>query len=207
MRVSLLFGLLFGWPLSNGFGQGLLVINNRVGEDVNAPIILEAGGGLTPLSSPDFSVSFFGGPVGIPQRQLVPLDPPRSNFGPAGSSDAGYFEGVTATVPGVLPGQRADIWIYVNFGGSGFHYDIGPYSINTGDGLTPPPIVPLGTAPILIYLPEPSVASLGLLAAGVILFVAASSRESKTSRCRTSGCTEPDDSASVPGRTSMARGR
>src|SRR5437868_6210224 len=85
------------------YGQGTVTINNRIGTDVTARIVfLGDAAGTSPIGSLDYTVAFFGGPAGAAVSALLPLTPPTSTFrGAAGTAAAGFFNGVTATVPGV----------------------------------------------------------------------------------------------------------
>src|SRR4051794_38080866 len=90
------------------YGQGTVTINNRIGTEVTARFMLATdAAGTSSVGSPGYTVNFLGGPVG---GTLVPLTPSSSTMrGAAGTASAGYFTGVTATVPGVPPGGTASV--------------------------------------------------------------------------------------------------
>jgi hypothetical protein len=75
------------------YGQGQVVINNRVGTEVTARFVSVSDTGTTSsIGSPDWTVNFFGGPTGTAVGSLAALDPASSTMrGAAGSAAAGYF--------------------------------------------------------------------------------------------------------------------
>ena len=148
-------------------GQGQFVFNNRVPPDINARFVLWTDPPGTSSVGTDYSVQLFNADT------HTPLDPPGTTFrGPAGSALAGYVTPTTETVPGVAPGENADILISVNGpavdGGSA---NYGPYNVTLGGGTITPPNLPLGTYPLVIFVPEPSTAALALLGVGAALVV------------------------------------
>jgi MYXO-CTERM domain-containing protein len=156
------------------YGQGLgqVSINNRIGTEVNARIVLASdAAGTSSVGTPDWTVSFLGGPVGTATSALQPLDPAGSAFrGAAGSSAAGYFTGQTPTIPGTTPGGSGLVLLRVS-GPGGVTADFGPYTVNNlGGGTITPPNLALGTSPLTI-VPEPTTLALGALGLGALLVI------------------------------------
>jgi len=151
------------------YGQGQVSINNRIGTEVNARVVLSTdAAGTSSVGSPDWTVSFVGGPVG---GALVPLDPAGSTFrGAAGTAAAGYFVGQTPTVPGVAAGGNAQISLIVN-GPNGVSQTFGPFTANgLGGGTVTPPNLALGTSPLTVNaVPEPTTLALGAIGVGALL--------------------------------------
>jgi hypothetical protein len=159
------------------YGQGQVVINNRLLPDVNARLIGPndpKDGTASSIGSDGYTVSFLGGKAGTAQSALVPLDPTGSALrGAAGSSAAGYFTGVTATVPGVDVGGSADIYLKVSANGGG-SVNLGPFTVTLGGGTVVPPNLALGTSPLVVNLaavPEPTTLALGALGLGALLMI------------------------------------
>ncbi len=152
-------------------GQGQFVFNNRIGAEVNARFVLPSDAtGTSSIGTPDYYVQLFGGPIGTPESQLLPLDPSSTTFrGAAGTTTAGYVVGVTPTVPGVPVGGNASVLLRL-VSLNGYSCDFGPYTVNgLGGGTTTPPNLQLGTSP-LFCVPEPSSYLLG--AAGMAALAA-----------------------------------
>jgi hypothetical protein len=163
------------------YGQGTVAINNRVGTEVTARFYLQGENPATTSSvgSPDYTVQFFGGPAGTAVGSLVALTPSGSTFrGAAGSSAAGFFNGVTATVPGVAPGANASVLVKV-LGPGGLVQNFGPYPANGLGGTNPsggPPLTPpnlqMGTSALAVVpIPEPTTLALGALGLGALLLI------------------------------------
>lgn len=160
-------------PLAHG--QGQFVFNNRVGDVVNARFVLigadPSDGSASSIGSPDWTVQLFGGPIGTPVSQLIPLDPAGTSFrGAAGSSTAGYVVSVSPIVPNVAPGSSAYVLVKL-VGPGGLSADFGPYTVESLGGETvPPPNLLLGTTPLLV-VPEPSgrwLITLGIMGLGCV---------------------------------------
>jgi hypothetical protein len=154
------------------YGQGQVVINNRVLPDVNARLILggtdPADGSASSIGT-DYSINLFGGPTGTPFASLQPLSPASTTLrGAAGSTAAGYFTGVTATVPNVDAGGKADIWLQVVAPG-GNKVNLGPFTATLGGGTVVPPNLALGASPLAVTIPEPATLALGALGLGALL--------------------------------------
>jgi MYXO-CTERM domain-containing protein len=155
------------------YGQGQVVINNRVGTEVTARLVSVSDTGTTSsIGSPDWTVNFFGGPTGTAVTALKPLDPTSSTMrGAAGTAAAGYFNGVTATVPGVDVSGKADV-ILVLHGPNNYSQTFGPYTATLGGGTITPPNLPLGTANLVVNnVPEPTTLALGALGLGALLVI------------------------------------
>jgi hypothetical protein len=160
-------------------GQGTVNINNRVTGTTVARFVLDTDAANTSsIGTPDWSVQFFGGPAGTAVGSLVPLTPAGSTFrGAAGSTSAGFFNGVDATVPGVAPGANADVLVKV-LGPAGFSQDFGPFPALGLGGTNPtggPPLTPpqlaMGNANLTVVIPEPATLALGALGLGAVLFL------------------------------------
>jgi MYXO-CTERM domain-containing protein len=165
------------------YGQGTVTINNRVGTEVTARFVGTADpAGTSSIGSPDYTVQFLGGPKGTAVGSLQALTPSSSTMrGAAGTATAGYFNGVTATVPGVPPGGNADVLVRL-LGPSGFTQDFGPYPANGLGGDNPtggPPLTPpnlqMGTTALTVTggtnVPEPTTLALGALGLGALLAI------------------------------------
>ncbi len=170
-------------------GQGTVSINNRVVPDVTARLFLPSDPtSSSSIGSPDWTVSFLGGPKGTAIASMVSLldaasGKPIGNDamqGVAGTAAAGYFTPVTATVPSVAAGSPADIAVTVH-GPNNFSQTLGPYSV-TALGGNPPgggasltaPNLPMGTSPIVLdtdLVPEPTTLALGSIGLCALLVI------------------------------------
>lgn len=159
------------------YGQGQFVLNNRItAEGINARFVLSSDptdGSVSSVGSPDFTVNLLGGPQGTATGSLVALDPPSTTFrGAAGTATAGFLTQVTAQVPGVAAGAAASIVLRVMgpnvLGGS---QDFGPFNVTLGGGVNPPPNLPMGGAPLIVVIPEPSTLALGALGLGALFLI------------------------------------
>jgi hypothetical protein len=160
------------------YGQGQVVINNRLTPDVNARLILagtDPAGGTSSSIGTDYTVNFFGGATGSAFSAAQALNPASSTLrGAAGTATAGYFTGVTATVPGVDVGGKADIWVQVvNTASGAKSTPLGPFSATLGGGTVVPPNLAMGTTPLAVNIsvPEPTTLALGALGLGALLAV------------------------------------
>jgi len=155
--------LLFLWTWK-GASQGLVVFNNRVGEQVVAPVYnvdpanpaySQYGNGIVYnggfLVGPGFTAQLFGGPANTPVMQLPPLVPTtvfRSDVG-------GYVvqPNRAVAVPGVPQGEPAKVQLraWNNRGGSITNWAqvVADPTIPRGASLpiTTPPLGSLFTAP------------------------------------------------------------
>jgi hypothetical protein len=158
------------------YGQGQVVINNRLTPDVNARLILagtDPADGTSSSIGTDYTVNFFGGATGSAFSAAQPLTPASSTLrGAAGAAAAGYFNGVTATVPGVDVGAKADIWLQVVNAAGAKSAPLGPFTATLGGGINPPPNLALGTTALGVSIvPEPATLALGALGLGALLAV------------------------------------
>jgi MYXO-CTERM domain-containing protein len=161
------------------YGQGTVSINNRITGETVARFVLmgEDAAVRSSIGSPDYTVQFFGGPVGTASAALAALTPSSSTFrGAAGTPTAGFFNGVTATVPGVAPGGNAIVEVRL-MGPGGFTQTFGPFTAtglggdnpSGGPPLTPPNLAMGNTA--LQVVPEPTTLALGALGLGALLLI------------------------------------
>jgi hypothetical protein len=161
------------------YGQGQVVINNRVLPDVNARLIASTDtpkdGTVSSIGSDGgFTLSFVGGPHGTAVGSLAALDPATSTLrGAAGTAAAGYFTQITATVAGVDAGGSADIALKISgatvAGGS---QTFGPWTATLGGGTVVPPNLAMGTSPLTVTIvPEPTTLALGALGLGAMLMI------------------------------------
>jgi len=156
------------------YGQGQVAINNRVPPDINARLVLDTDTGTTSSVGTDYTVNFVGGAKGVAVGAAAALSPASSTLrGAAGAAAAGYFNGVTATVPGVDVGGSADIFLTVTgpniAGGS---QSFGPFNVTLGGGTVVPPNLALGTNPLVLKtVPEPTTLALGALGFGALLVI------------------------------------
>lgn len=154
------------------YGQGQFTLNNRnVAAGVDARFVLSSDAAGTSSVGTDYTVNLLGGPQGTAVGQLVALSPASTTFrGAAGTATAGYLVPVDPVVPGVAPGANADVLLRVMgpqvAGGS---QDFGPYNVALGGGTVTPPLLPLGTSPLIVQIPEPTTLALGALGLGALL--------------------------------------
>ncbi len=97
--------------------QGQFLPHNYSATGFPAPFVavVTDRDGITPLGGADYSVQYYGGPLGNEDQSLAPLLPVISL-----ESQAGIFGGEPVTVPGVPAGQRARLQLRVwdNEGGT-----------------------------------------------------------------------------------------
>jgi hypothetical protein len=163
-KLSLGFVLFFA--CATAFGQGQVMFANRLGTEVDAPVL---GPGLTGLG-PAFSAQLML--VGS-QDSLTPLLP-ITTFQPPGIGAAAiadrYWVPQTVEVPGVQPGEPATFVVrawetasgdYWTAFGKGLAGQSLPFSITVGGGAMPAAKLTTLQAFTLV-LPEPSVITLGM---------------------------------------------
>jgi hypothetical protein len=162
------------------YGQGQVSINNRVLPDVNARLIASSDtpsdGTVSSIGSDKgYTLSFFGGKAGTVVGSLAALDPATTTLrGAAGTSAAGYFTGITATVPGVDVGGSADIVLKVTGGAApAAGQTFGPWTVTLGGGTVVPPNLAMGTSPLVVTtsIPEPTTLALGALGLGAMFLI------------------------------------
>lgn len=156
------------------YGQGTINFANRVVGQFEAPVTY----GGAPVTGTQAWAQYFAGPAG----NLQPIGSP-VNFRASG----GFTAAVAATeVPGVAPGSPAEVvlrawhadlgvntWeaaVALGLGGTG---ESAPITVTTGGAGTPPSLPAtlngLSGFEISQVIPEPSIAALGLLGAGLLL--------------------------------------
>jgi len=195
-------------------GSGIVTFSHDPSAGNDVKYVYDNG---MPFSSPGWFVQVLAGPdMGHLQPLTGTLGGPLSlNRGGVGAGYTTPFSDIY-TVPGMTAGQS--VWVaYQPFQGSslppasyflGFRFGLSPVILT--EPPTPPHEVALGIENVTI--PEPATAALGLLACFVAVSAwAGAARDSrpemKASHRITNGCTEPGDSAFVPGRASVAPGR
>jgi hypothetical protein len=160
------------------YAQGTVNFVNRIAGVYDAPVTV-LGGGLASGGAPDNWVAqLWAGPVG---GAIAPVGAPiafRSS-----TPGVGYWPGETRTITGVPESGNAQIQVAV--WAKSLWGDAGPTSptastpgwgtsallpsVATGGGLTPPTGLVGLTAFSVNPVPEPSIAALGLLGAGLLL--------------------------------------
>jgi hypothetical protein len=157
-------GVLFLLTLAEGRSQGLIVFNNRVQNEVIAPVynlepsnpalpkVGNAGSTLVyngaPLSGADYTAQVFGGPTNTPASQLAALSPATTFLS---NASAGFViaPNRAVAVPGVSEGQSARVLLraWHNRGGT----------ITNWSQLLADPTIPHGESLPFITLPLGSV--------------------------------------------------
>lgn len=163
---------------ASAFAQGTVNFSNRIPGTVDARVQYDTGGGvLTPADGRFVAQLYASAPGGT----LAAVGDPivfRSN------SDAakGYWVGDARTIPGVAENGSAQVQVRAWATSLGSTYEaamatgqggIGSsatITVTSGGGLTPPQaLVGLQGFTISTIVPEPSIAALGLLGAGLLL--------------------------------------
>lgn len=158
------------------YAQGTVNFVNRIVGSYDAPVTI--AGTTTRVTGPEWTAQLWAGPVG---GTLAKVGDPIA-FRGAGSG-AGYWPGETRTIPGVAESGNAQVqvavWSTALWGAAGPTAPTASTpgwgtsailpSIATGGGLTPPTGL-VGLAAFSVNaVPEPSIAALGLLGAGLLL--------------------------------------
>jgi hypothetical protein len=161
------------------YAQGTLNFVNKITGTVDARVTYggaatpAVGGGATPdamMVAQLWQTTGTAGPVGDP----IPF----RNSG----AGTGYWVGATRTLAGVAENASATVKVVAwstalgatyeaaKAAGQGGFGESGPITVNTGGGLNPPgALVGLQAFNIAAIVPEPSIAALGLLGAGLLL--------------------------------------
>lgn len=176
------------------YGQGTIVFNNRVtgsvvariwGSDPANPTLLKTGNtaadfpagtqtyGGPALDGPQWVAQLYGGPLGTADASLLPITPATTfRTGTA----AGFINGITVAIPGVLEAQRARLQVRVfdNTGGATYATSLNRGASLSFDslplgGLAPPPNMVGLTGFNVAVVPEPSTIALGAL--GTLFFL------------------------------------
>lgn len=163
---------------ASAYAQGVVNFSTRAGASVNAPV--------TYLGDNTLADGRFWGQlyVAAPNGTLAPSGSPTAFRSDAGK---GYITaGGNVEVPGVTPGSSAQVKLVAWAGtingvtvtsyaqalalGQGGVGESGVITINTGGGTLPPAaLAGLQGFNISPIIPEPSIAALGLLGAGLLL--------------------------------------
>jgi MYXO-CTERM domain-containing protein len=159
------------------YGQGQVVINNRLTPPYPDRFVLSTDAAGTSSVDTSYTVNMLGGPAGAAVSALVPLDPASTTMrGAAGTAGAGYLVQPptgTYTVPGVAGGGNAEIVLRVTGGvlGTGTQ-DFGPFTVNgLGGGTITPPNLAFNGAMVINAVPEPTTLALGALGLGALLAI------------------------------------
>lgn len=162
---------------ASAFAQGTFNFTTRVTGSVNAPVVYEATG-------ENVGNMFWGQLLaGAPGSDLAPIGAPVEFRNDAG---IGYITaGGTVSVPGVAGGSPADVQLVAwhkdlgdtwaaaetaNLGGIGASDVITVNTGGAGDPAGPPTLLTtLEGFEVSTLIPEPSIAALGLLGAGLLL--------------------------------------
>lgn len=163
---------------ASAFAQGTVNFANRIPGTVDARVLYDTGGGVTTPADGQFVAQLYGG---APGGALAAVGNPivfRSN------SDAakGYWVGEARTIAGVAENGSAQVQVVAWASALGATYEAAKaagqggwgasstITVTTGGGLTPPQaLVGLQGFTIATIVPEPSIAALGLLGAGLLL--------------------------------------
>jgi len=158
------------------YAQGTINFVNRITPTLDAPVSLE-GTGAKLAGADGWVAVLYGGAPGAAAAAVGAPIPFRDGSG------IGYWPGATRTIPGVAENGTASLQVKVfnttlgatfeevqakNLGGWG-QSAVLP-SVATGGGLNPPtPMTGLTAFTAAPIVPEPSIAALGLLGAGLLL--------------------------------------
>jgi hypothetical protein len=164
------------------YGQGTVNFNNRVpGDNIDVPCMYQGAR----IEGDAFVAQLWAAAPGGTLAPVGPAIPFRTGAG-AGyllttASDANP-DGALRTIPGVAAGGTAEVvirvwatslgssWEEVVAAGLGGYGESATLSIETGGGLNPPAnLIGLTSFDILPIVPEPTIAALGILGAGLLL--------------------------------------
>lgn len=147
----------------SGMAQGTILFNNRVGENVNAPVSFLDG---TRVGA-GFRAQLWVGPEGTALDQLTPLQP-TTTFPRLPQNVPGYVNAVVIEVPGTAPEERVVV-VMRAFDGPAWEESAcrgqsAPFVVPLAGGTSPPAEL-IGLQPLQVNcIPEPSV--LVLIACG-----------------------------------------
>jgi hypothetical protein len=168
------------------YGQGTVNFSNRVlGSGVDAPVFYGDAGSTTRVEGDAYLAQLWAAPAGGTLAPVGPAVPFRTG------TLAGYIlttatetnpDGSLRAVDGVAAGSPAlvqvrawasslgDTWEEAAAAGLGGTGMSGELTITTGGGLNPPgPLIGLTSFNVATVIPEPSIAALGILGAGLLL--------------------------------------
>lgn len=167
---------------ASSFAQGTVNFNNRITGSVDARVLYANAGSPIPADGTFVAQLYAAAPGGTLAAVGAPIP-----FRSTPDAGKGYLNvtGVdtTRTIPGVAEGGTAQVKVVAWASSLGATYEaararglggVGESavvaSVNTGGGLTPPgALVGLQGFTISTIVPEPSIAALGLLGAGLLL--------------------------------------
>jgi hypothetical protein len=159
------------------YAQGTVNFVNRITGTLDARVFYAATPSPMPADS-TYWAQLYAAPVG---GTLAAVGDPIP-FRDATEAQKGYWAGATRTIPGVAESGTAQVqavaWLSslgndyaaVKAAGLGGWGESAVLTVTTGGGLTPPaPLVGLTGFTVSAVIPEPSIAALGLLGAGLLL--------------------------------------
>lgn len=163
---------------ASAYAQGTVNFVNKITGTVDARVLMTPSLGATPVPADGtYQAQLYAGPVG---GALAAVGDPIV-FRSASEAQKGYWAGATRTIPGVAESGTAQVKVVAWQTSLGANYEAamatgGGYgesaviTVTTGGGLTPPaPLVGLTGFTTLAVVPEPTIAALGLLGAGLLL--------------------------------------
>ena len=165
---------------ASSFAQGTVIFNNKVTGSVDARVSYASSGGLIPADGTFVAQLYASAPGGT--LAAVGAAVPFRNTPAAG---LGYINptgiDTTRTIPGVAESGSAQVKMVAWASSLGATYEAAKatgggfgessvITVGTGGGLTPAQnLVGLAAFTISTIVPEPSIAALGLLGAGLLL--------------------------------------
>jgi len=164
---------------ASAFAQGTVNFVNRIpGTIDNGRVQYDTGGGaLTPADGRFVAQLYASGPGGTLAAVGAPIV-----FRSNSEAAKGYWVGEARTIPGVAESGTADVRVVAwaselgatfeaaQAAGKGGWGQSDKITVTTGGGLTPPQaLIGLTGFTISTIVPEPSIAALGLLGAGLLL--------------------------------------
>ncbi len=162
---------------ASAYAQGTVNFVNRITGTLDARVFYATATDPMPADG-TYQAQLFAGPVG---GALAAVGAPIA-FRSTPDAGKGYWVGDARTIPGVAEGGTAQVravaWLTslgndyaaVKAAGMGGYGESAIVTVTTGGGLTPPaPMVGLTGFTVSAVIPEPSIAALGLLGAGLLL--------------------------------------
>jgi hypothetical protein len=143
----------------SAYGQGQFAFNNRAAPDVDARVVLSTDlPGTSSAAGSAYSWQLEGGPEGVTLENATILATGVFRTGGA----AGYVEPPIGaiTVPNAPYYSRAEVYFSIFQGptpNGKSVADFGPHGVGLASpGGAPPSLLPLGTSPLVVPVPEPS---------------------------------------------------
>lgn len=164
---------------ASSFAQGTLTFNNKVGSTVDARVSYASSGGLIPADGTFVAQLYASAPGGTLAAVGAPIPFRNTGAGMGYINPTGVDTG--RTVPGVAENGTAQAKVVAWASSLGATYEAAKatgggfgesavITVGTGGGLNPPQnLVGLAAFTISTIVPEPSIAALGLLGAGLLL--------------------------------------